>query len=150
MLSDDSLKIIVANENNVEDIYKLEVECLQSYEIYSKDIIKSNLEQHFNLLAEINEEIVGYVAFSYIEDQSELLKICVLPHYQRLGVGSKLLKRSIDLLAEKNVNEIFLEVSEENSKAISFYEKFGFSRIAIRKNYYSNGTNAIIMKYIIS
>ena len=38
-----------------------------------------------------------------------------------------------------------LEVRVSNSVAIKFYEKHGFVKHSIRKNYYSNGEDAILM-----
>ena len=40
---------------------------------------------------------------------------------------------------------ISLEVRETNLGARRFYERQGFKSVAIRKNYYSNGDNAILM-----
>lgn len=149
MPSNIDFKFVFPGAEDVDDIYSIETHSLQRYEVYSKDVIKTNLENYFNVLVKKNGSSIGYIVFSFYEEEAELLKICVLPGFQRTGVGSKLLKYAIDLLAEKNVKEIFLEVCENNYKAVNFYEKFGFKRISLRKNYYENGTNAIIMKYII-
>ena len=52
------------------------------------------------------------------------------------GKGKFLLKSLISLLKQKNYNRILLEVNTNNSGAVSFYERFGFKDISIRKNYY--------------
>ena len=41
--------------------------------------------------------------------------------------------------------DITLEVKIDNVPAISIYKKFGFKKVAIRKNYY-NGTDGILME----
>ena len=38
------------------------------------------------------------------------------------------------------------EVNEKNINAIKLYEKFGFKKIGLRKKYYNNIDNAILMK----
>ena len=38
-----------------------------------------------------------------------------------------------------------LEVNENNEKAIKLYKKNGFEEISVRKNYYGNHQNALIM-----
>lgn len=89
-------------------------------------------------VARLNKDIVGYI-IAYGDD---IISIAVKEPYRRAGVGGKLLK---SVLATKT--EVFLEVRETNAQAISFYKKHGFAPVGIRKKYYSDGENAIIMSY---
>ena len=43
-----------------------------------------------------------------------------------------------------NIKKLLLEVSETNSIAEIFYTKFNFLNVGIRKNYYKDGSNAIL------
>ena len=43
-----------------------------------------------------------------------------------------------------HVKKLLLEVSETNSTAEHFYNKFNFLTVGIRKNYYKDGTNAVL------
>ena len=63
---------------------------------------------------------------------SEILSIGVKKNFQGLGVG----KKTIKFLIKKGFKNIFLEVSEKNTKAINFYYSVGFKKIEIRKKYY--------------
>ena len=52
-----------------------------------------------------------------------------------------------------NSLDIYLETRVDNTAAINLYEKHGFRRISIRKNYYKTSTgreDAIVFKKIIS
>lgn len=89
-------------------------------------------------VARLNKDIVGYI----IVYGDDIISIAVKEPYRRAGVGGKLLK---SVLATKT--EVFLEVRETNAQAISFYKKHGFAPVGIRKKYYSDGENAIIMSY---
>ena len=51
-----------------------------------------------------------------------------------------------NIIKKLNLENIYLEVSRINQKAISLYEKIGFKENGIRKNYYSNNTDAILYK----
>ena len=42
-------------------------------------------------------------------------------------------------------NKFLLEVNENNVKALKLYKKTGFEKIFVRKNYYGNNEDAIIM-----
>ena len=43
-----------------------------------------------------------------------------------------------------DVKKLLLEVSETNSIAEDFYSKFHFLTVGIRKNYYKDGTDAVL------
>ena len=67
-----------------------------------------------------------------------------------LGIGTMLLKSMLDQCKVMNYKKIFLEVRVSNEKAINFYEKFGFSKDAIRNNYYTdNSEDALLMSLSI-
>ena len=51
----------------------------------------------------------------------------------------------IDEAKKQNLTSITLEVNDKNFQAIKLYEKFGFKRIGLRKKYYNNTDDAIIM-----
>lgn len=78
----------------------------------------------------------GYI-ISLKTDVTELIRIAVKDEHE--GWGSLLMKN----LRE---GKVILEVNENNSGAINFYKKHGFKEISIRKNYYKDGANAIIME----
>ena len=48
-----------------------------------------------------------------------------------------------------NISSIILEVNEKNIPAIRLYKKYGFKQIGLRKKYYNNSDNAIIMSLSI-
>ena len=43
-----------------------------------------------------------------------------------------------------NINKLFLEVSQSNITAEKFYSRFDFSTVGIRKNYYKDGSDALL------
>lgn len=65
----------------------------------------------------------------------EVHTIGVDPAYQGRGLGAALLGRLV-AIADSAGGPIFLEVRTDNAPAISLYEKFGFTRLGVRKNYY--------------
>ena len=48
-----------------------------------------------------------------------------------------------------NIKRLLLEVSETNSSAEFFYNKFNFLTVGRRKNYYKNGSDAILKEKIL-
>ena len=43
-----------------------------------------------------------------------------------------------------NIKKLFLEVSHKNFTAEKFYSRFDFSTVGIRRNYYKDGTDALL------
>jgi len=57
------------------------------------------------------------------------MHIDILEDYQRQGVGTKLLSALENELADRKIDGLYLLVSGDNDKGISFYKKSGFSCI---------------------
>ena len=49
-----------------------------------------------------------------------------------------------------SVNKLFFEVSNTNFTAEKFYSRFDFSTIGIRRNYYKDGSDALIKEKILT
>lgn len=92
-----------------------------------------------------NNQILGFINYDILYERAELLYIAVIEEAQNKKIGSKLLEYMIDNCKLKNIQNITLEVSVENKKAISLYEKYDFKKIAIRPNYYQ-GIDGILME----
>ncbi len=83
-------------------------------------------------------KIVAYSVLYYAADQGDLANIAVDPEYRRWGIGSSLLRYTVQKAAEIGVTELFLEVRASNVPAIGLYEKAGFTKIGTRRNYYKH------------
>ncbi|MBR6071231.1 MAG: ribosomal protein S18-alanine N-acetyltransferase [Acholeplasmatales bacterium] len=93
-----------------------------------------------------NNKILGYISTSFDGISIEVLNFCVYKEYQGKGIGTKLLCHVLDELYSKGANNSILEVRESNNRAIGLYSKVGYKKIHIRKNYYSDMEDAIVMQ----
>ena len=100
------------------------------------------IENYSFIIIKTNNEILGYIILYDTLDSFDLFEIAVKNDHRNQGLGTKLLKALFVRYTDK---DIFLEVNEINVKALSLYEKNGFVRISLRKNYYKDNKNAIIM-----
>lgn len=82
------------------------------------------------------EDPIGFMINQVILDECHLLTICICPDLQGLGLATAALTWLIELMRSKSIKTLLLEVRASNSKAIALYEKLGFSKLSIRKNYY--------------
>ena len=96
------------------------------------------------LVYEQDSDISGYAIFHLMGPDSELLSIAASTGHQRSGIGTALLNEGLSRLDFANGDRMFLEVRNGNAKARAFYEKNGFVEYSSRKNYYSDGEDAIL------
>ena len=92
----------------------------------------------------ILEQGKGFIAWQKIVDEAEIKTICVAPQFRGNGIANKLCKEMIAKC--QGLKRILLEVDEANLAAINLYKKHGFIQYSLRKNYYSNGNNAVLME----
>ena len=119
-------------------------------DFWSYNILKQELENNQNLnsqyfVAKLKEEIVGFVGILTIIDEINIMNIVVRKNSRNLGIGSLLLENVIDFSKQKKASLITLEVNEANLPAINLYKKYNFKQVGLRKKYYNNTDNAILM-----
>ena len=83
-----------------------------------------------------NGRLIGFSGMLAVLDEGNVLNIAVHPMYRRQGVGRALLETLVKKAASLHLAFLTLEVRESNKSAISLYEKFGFSRVGLRRGYY--------------
>ena len=92
-----------------------------------------------------NGKICGYLCYWYVAGEVEILNIATALHMQRRGIAGKLLEYAFGQVDQNQLTAAFLEVRSSNSGAIALYEKVGFRKTGLRKNYYRDGEDAILM-----
>ena len=102
-----------------------------------------NKAHSIQLVYESDKQIYGYVIAWYITGELEIGIIATDQNKRKSGVASGLLNH---LFRETKPTDCFLEVSIINTSAIEFYKHHKFQIISTRKNYYRDGSDAIIMK----
>ncbi|MBE6846289.1 MAG: ribosomal-protein-alanine N-acetyltransferase [Ruminococcus sp.] len=138
--------ILIAGQEDIPEIVKIEEKYIPDgwSEKGFSDWLKNKNTVIFKAVED--GEIIGFVNGSWVLDEAELLNIAVVEKSRRKGVAAMLLEALEKFLREENAGKIFLEVREQNHVAISFYEKNGFEKNGLRKNYYSNPRdNGVLM-----
>lgn len=75
-----------------------------------------------------------------------ILTIDVPPASRRFGVGSRLLNTAEDRLRVAGCHSIVLETAVDNSSALAFYKRHGYSVAKTIPRYYSNGVDAFVLE----
>ena len=110
-------------------------------------ILKSELENtnSYYIVAKSENDIVGFGGLWKSVDDIHITNIVTKKTLRNKGIGNAILNELINQAKNFGYNIITLEVNENNTPAISLYKKFGFKEVGIRKKYYNNIDNTIIM-----
>lgn len=138
------MQITRMNKDDAAELAKLDKICFAAAwsEQSFREEADNRLARYF--LAREDNRIIGYCGVWLVQDEGQITNIAVLPEYRRRGIATALLKYLIDECGE--CTQIVLEVRESNLDAIRLYEKFGFKKAGIRKNFYHSPTeNGIVM-----
>jgi [ribosomal protein S18]-alanine N-acetyltransferase len=96
-------------------------------------------------VAEQDGTVIGYLCCWYVADEIQILDVAVHPEHRRKGVGERLLHHALTTGRMRDASSANLEVRRSNVAAIALYEKFGFREVAIRRGYYRDGEDALLM-----
>ena len=92
--------------------------------------------------------IAGYLCLKLVLDEAEILDVAVDLALRGRGVGRVLLECALSLCRERQVALLGLEVRVSNQAAIALYRRLGFRESGVRKRYYEDGEDAMLMDYI--
>lgn len=90
-------------------------------------------------------EVVCYGGFHSVLDEAHITNIAVRNTDRGRGIGKFLMSALIAKAREKGAKHITLEVKSTNIPAIRMYEGFGFRVEGVRKRYYNNMFDALVM-----
>lgn len=91
------------------------------------------------------DEVICYGGFHKVLDEAHITNIAVKDTNRGKGIGRLLLGQLIDDARRNGINYMTLEVKDGNVAAIKLYQSYGFKVAGVRKKYYNNQYDALIM-----
>ena len=92
-----------------------------------------------------NKNVIALLSGYFAEGEGDITSVAVEPDFRRKGLAQRIIEKFEKIIPD-NTENIFLEVRESNFSAIKLYEKCGFERLSVRKNFYTNPPeNAVVM-----
>ena len=136
---------------SIKQIYKKDIDLC--YELDSNTIslwskkqwaneFKKEGTKIFGLL--IKNLVIGICVFQVVLDEAQINYFVVHENFRNRGFGSHLMSFLIKQCEKLNLKKLILEVSRSNITAERFYSRFDFSTVGIRKNYYKDGSHALL------
>ncbi|MBR2903028.1 MAG: ribosomal protein S18-alanine N-acetyltransferase [Clostridia bacterium] len=133
----------------VEDLPQImPIEDASFLDPWTKEMFLSSLEIPLvrGFVCEKEAEVVGYLLGSVIFEEAEVYNVAVSPDYRKRGIGERLLETFEKSAKGDGATTCFLEVRVGNLPARTLYEKKGYAQIAVRKKYYADGEDALVMQ----
>ena len=131
------------NEKDIDQCYELD---LKTISLWSKKQWANEFKKEgINVLGLLSfNTLIGICVFHVVLDEAQINFFAINPKYRKKGFGSHLMNYLIMKCKKSNINKLFLEVSRSNFTAEKFYSRFDFSTVGIRRNYYKDGSDALL------
>jgi ribosomal protein S18 acetylase RimI-like enzyme len=92
---------------------------------------KLNFQKELFFVGLWNDEIIATAMFGYDGHRGWLNYFAVLPNFQKRGFGKQLMTFGEVVLMEKGCPKLNLQIRNDNTKAINFYQKAGYKEDAV-------------------
>ena len=142
----DNIKISKMNVSDLElikDFLISDFDDFWSYNVFKSELLNPSSEY---IVAKLNDDIAGFGGIWKSVDDIHITNIVVRKNLRNQNIGSIILSNLIEIAKKsKDKNSLTLEVNTNNIPAQKLYEKFGFKKVGIRKKYYNNTDDALIL-----
>ena len=131
------------NEKDIDLCYELDSNTISlwSKKQWANEFKKEGIKVFGLLLPNL---LVGICVFQVVLDEAQINYFVINQKYRKKGFGTYLMNYLIKRCEKLNVNKLFLEVSQNNVTAENFYSNFDFSTVGKRRNYYKDGSDALL------
>ena len=98
---------------------------------------------HIGFSGYVNNKLICFISAYHVLDEIDIIELCVAQEMRRQNFGFELVSHLQRHCIQNEIEKIFLDVAKNNIAAIGLYEKAGFNKIRVRKNYYKLGSFSI-------
>ena len=131
------------NKKDIDLCYELDSNTIS---LWSKKQWASEFKKEgtkiFGLL--ITNLVIGICVFQVVLDEAQINYFVVNQEFREKGFGSYFMSYLINKCKKLKLKKLLLEVSQSNVTAERFYNRFDFNTVGIRKNYYKDGSHALL------
>lgn len=113
--------------------------------VFESEIEMMRRGERCYLVARDGAAVVGYAGAMFVVDDAHITNIAVAPDRQRQGIATRLLAELTWAAIARDCHALTLEVRVSNTGAQALYREFGFVPAGVRKKYYENVEDAIVM-----
>lgn len=86
----------------------------------------------------LNQQLIGYGVMQVAVDEAHILNLCIDKPHNKRGYARELLSLLLDTAVRGGAVKAYLEARPSVPHAIRLYERAGFERVGVRKDYYES------------
>ena len=145
------MNIVSANRRHLDEIAAIENSTFS--DPWSMETLRRELENPialFLVCEKENGEVAGYISAETVVGEMYIGNLAVRQDCRRQGIGSLLLQEMVREAQKMRCEFVTLEVRVSNTPARNLYERFGFSCLGERRDYYAHPQEnaAIYTRYL--
>ena len=131
------------NEKDIDLCFELDSNTISLWtkKQWANEFKKEGIKAFGILLSNL---LVGVCVFHVVVDEAQINFFAIHQNYRKKGYGTYLMSYLIKYFEKRNIKKLLLEVSQKNFIAEKFYNNFKFSTVGIRRNYYKDGSDALL------
>lgn len=133
-------RIVIADmkESDLADIMEIETQSFTDAWKYESFVTDMKNRLVITLAARRAGRCIGYTSCLAVDNYGYIANIAVAEEARSAGIGRALLDELCERLRRRGKNLILLDVRVSNVRAVSFYERYGFTILVQRPNFYTN------------
>lgn len=132
---------------DLDEIMEIERLCFPSP--WSRQVFVEEFDQEFSRIMVIrhdrSDRMLGFINYWLVHDEVHVLNVATHPDWRRRGIARKLMEHAIQAGVLRAARLVTLEVRRSNESAQALYQRLGFRAVDVRRRYYENGEDAIVM-----
>ena len=131
------------NKNYIDSCYELDSNTISlwSKKQWANEFKKEGIKAFGILLSNL---VIGVCVFHVVVDEAQINFFAIHQKHRKKGYGTYLMSFLIKKCEKLNLKKLLLEVSQSNETAERFYSRFDFYTVGLRRNYYKNGSDALL------
>ena len=139
------MQIVKMEPHHINDILEVERECFSdpwSEAMFLEEI--SGKFAHY-YVAVVDGKAIGYMGMWALSGEGHITNVAISKTHRKNGYAKALIAHFTEIAQKENLEFMTLEVRASNTPAINLYESFGFVQVGVRKKYYENTEDALLM-----
>ncbi len=109
-------------------------------------LLKGSESKALLMIRSQSGEEIGYFILQVVAPEVEIISFVIFREYRNQAWGFFSLQALFDWCYQRRYEVVFLEVRPSNTPAVLVYKKAGLSTIGVRKQYYQDGEDALLMR----
>jgi ribosomal-protein-alanine N-acetyltransferase len=116
-----------------------------THRTFVTELAQMRAGHRYYLVAYVDDVLVGYGGLMFSGSDAHVANLAVDPAWHLRGVATEIMLDLARLSRDRGCEAMTLEVRHTNTAAQNLYRRFGFVPAGVRKRYYENTDDAIIM-----